>query len=119
MAKFWKEPLDPGRHEDHFSVGNSWRRKALPRGSGFSYFVEVTGFTFEFASTDQIRECLTFFEQRIHPSSRRPVFEPEKGEWQAWHERLPANILKGSKRERVTKALRDSLVFFAKLEAAR
>jgi hypothetical protein len=42
-----------------------------------------------------------------------PVFEPEKGEWQAWHERLPARILKGSKRERVKKALLDALEAFS------
>ncbi|MDB4946993.1 MAG: hypothetical protein JWP97_6527 [Labilithrix sp.] len=82
-------------------------------GSGFSYFVEVAGFTFEFASVAQIEECLAFFETRIHDCSRKQVFVHEKGEWQAWHERLPARILKGSKRERVTRALREAVVSFA------
>jgi hypothetical protein len=76
--------------------------------------VTVAGFTFEFASTDQIRECLSFFERPIHGSSRKPVFEPEKGHWEAWHERLPPRILKGSRRERVAVALREAIASFAR-----
>jgi hypothetical protein len=113
MARHWKEPFDPSRHKDHFDYGSTAHARSGQPGAGFSYFVEVAGFTFEYASVDQVRECLSFFEQRIHPSSRQPVFEPEKGEWQAWHERLPARILKGSKRERVRKALREALEEFA------
>jgi hypothetical protein len=112
VARYWKEPLDPSRHLDHFHAGAAVPRQG-PIGSGFSYFVTVAGFTFEFASLDQIRECLSFFEERIRGSSRRPVFEPEKGQWQMWHERLPAQILKGSKRERVIKALREAVASFS------
>jgi hypothetical protein len=112
VAKHWKEPLDPSRHLDHFHAGGALLRQG-PIGSGFSYFVGVAGFTFEFASLDQIRDCLSFFEERIHGSSRRAVFEPEKGHWEMWHERLPAHILKGSKRERVFKALRDAVASFS------
>ena len=112
MAKFWKEPLDPSRHHDHFYPGGPRPRAAGPRDVGFSYFVRVVGFTFEFASVDQIGECLSFLQTRIHPSSRAPVFAPEKGEWQAWHERLPKRVLKGSKRERVISALCDALSAF-------
>jgi hypothetical protein len=113
MAKFWREPLDPARHVDHFYAGGSVRRVAPARGPAFSYFVQVAGFTFEFASPDQVLACAAHFELRIHRSSRRPTFDPEKGEWQAWHERLPARILKRSKRARVVKALRDAHAAFA------
>jgi hypothetical protein len=112
VAKHWKEPLDPSRHLDHFTAGSAVRRTSKARGLGFSYFVQVVGFTFEFASTDQIRECLSFFERPIHGSSRKPVFLPEKGHFEAWHERLPARILKGSRRQRVTAALREALASF-------
>jgi hypothetical protein len=112
VARYWKEPLDPARHADHFNPGSARPRSGDRRGACFSYFVQVAGFTFEFASVDQLRECLTFFEQRIHPSSRKPVFAPEKGHWQAWHERLPARVLKSSRRERVLLALRAALVSF-------
>jgi hypothetical protein len=111
MAKHWSEPLDPSRHRDHFHHGGASRRQIV--AGARSYFVEVLGFTFEFASCAQIRACLAFMEQRIHESSRRPVFVHEKGEWQAWHERLPARILKASKRERVKAALRAALAAFA------
>jgi hypothetical protein len=97
---------------DHFHPASAVRRKPLPL-DGLSYFVAVAGFTFEFVSVEQVRECLSFFEKRIHQSSRAPIFEPEKGEWEAWHERLPATILKGSKRGRVIKALRAALVEFS------
>ena len=110
MAQHWKEPLDPSRHLNHFFAGSAGRR--APEPEGFSYFVQVEGFTFEFASIEQVRECLTFFEQPIHGSSRKPVFVHEKGEWQAWHERLPARVLKGSKRARITGALRNALAAF-------
>jgi hypothetical protein len=110
MSKHWKEPLDPKRHVDHHHAGG-----AHPRVGGaheFAYFVRVAGFTFEFASLAQLHETLEFFALKIHPSSRRDVYEHEKGEWQAWHERLPAAILKGSRRERVLKALRKALEEF-------
>jgi len=35
--------------------------------------VHVTSFTFQFTSAQQLRDCLSFFEQKIHPSSRRPM----------------------------------------------
>ena len=71
MAKFWKEPLDASRHRDHFHAGGASGREPL-RGR-FSYFVEVAGFTVEFASVAQIEECLAFFETRIRESSRTRV----------------------------------------------
>lgn len=110
MPKFWIEPVDPERHVDHFHAGSAHPRT---RGAGqLAYFVRVAGFTFEFATLDQIRECLAWFSFKIHPSSRVRVFEPEKGEWQLWHSRLPARVKKGSKRERVVKGLQAALVAF-------
>lgn len=111
VAKFWKEPLDPSRHVDHFHHGHAIPRTRV-HGLETAYFVRVAGFTFEFASVAQIRECIEWFSTPIHPSSREPVFEPEKGHWQPWHDRLPAFIRKGSKRERVLKALRNALEEF-------
>jgi hypothetical protein len=113
VARYWKEPLDPARHVDHFHPGSAVPRSADRRATGFSYFVQV-GFTFEFASIDQLRDCLAFFERRVHPSSRAHVFAPEKGHWEAWHERLPAHVLKGSRRERVLAAFRAALASFTR-----
>lgn len=111
MAKFWAERFDPKRHVDHFQTGSAGMRK---REQGeLQYFVRVVGFTFEFASLDQLRECLAWFSISIHPSSRNAAFEVEKGQWQPWHSRLPASVKKGSRRERVLAALRAALVEFA------
>lgn len=112
MAKIWREPLDPTRHRDHFALGSWQPRRRLHAGPSFSYFVRVAGFTFEFASGEQIAACLAFLRTRIHPSSQIPVFAPEAGHWQAWHERLPANVLKGSKRQRVIAAMERALDLF-------
>ncbi len=109
--KLWKEPLDPDRHVDHFGVGSATPRKRV-HGREQAYFVQVAGFTFELASIDQLGVALEWFATPIHPSSREPVFEHEKGEWQPWHSRLPAFIKKSSKRERVIEALRRALEAF-------
>lgn len=108
MAKHWREPLDPTRHVDHFIAGGPVPRRRERPGE-YAYFVQVTGFTFEFASPAQIEAAIEWFAVKIHPSSRAPVFQPEKGHWQPWHARLPAKLLVGSRRERVLRALRDAL----------
>lgn len=110
MAKIWSEPLDPARHVDHFYSRTFPRTKK--HDGELAYFVRVAGFTFEFVSVAQIRECLEWFSTPIHPSSRLPNIGPEKGEWQPWHSRLPAAIKKGSRRERVIAAMRQALVQF-------
>lgn len=117
MARHWKEPLRVGRHVDHFHPGRS-RYRTERSGDGYACFVEVCGFTFELASIEQLRQTIAFFEMRIHPSSRFAVLDPpEKGEWQQWHERLPAKIRRGSRRERVLAALRAALEEFAPVHA--
>ncbi len=111
MAKHWKVPIDRTRHLDHFCKGAP-RLRSDAHDSELAYFVNVAGFTFEFASLDQLRAALVFFDAKNHPSSRTPVFEPEKGEWQDWHERLPAKIRGSHRRERVLSALRAALLEF-------
>lgn len=105
--KCWTEPFDPHRHVDHFHAGGaSGRAREL---GPLQYFVKVAGFTFELASLDQLRETIAWFATPIERSSRTRVFEPEKGQWQPWHARLPAAVKKGSRRARVLKALRAAL----------
>lgn len=104
MAKHWREALDVRRHVDHFHEGGA-RPRRVTGGVESAYFVEVVGFTFEFANVDQIRECLAFFEGRVARSPRRAVIESEKGWWHPWHERLPARVLHRSKRDRILEAL--------------
>jgi hypothetical protein len=65
MAKYWTEPFDPEQHVDHFRNGGAGIR-AREQGA-LQYFVRVVGFTFEFTSVDQVRECLAWFSIAIHP----------------------------------------------------
>jgi len=64
-------------------------------------------------SVQQLRNCPFFFEQKIHPSSRRPVpAEPLAGthrEAQRWFERLPIHLPEESKRRKVLEALTRAL----------
>ena len=81
-------------------------------GSPNVFFVAVSGFTFQFANLDQLRECLDWFRTKIHPSSRLPDFTLEHY-WQRWHERLPKGITKEPKRQKVVKALENALTDFS------
>ena len=117
MARIWKEALDTDRHLDHFHAGGPRNRVAGTPGLGsWTYFVRVCGFTFEFASTDQIRECIDFCESKTQPTSRRPEFSSdlshEKGHWQSWWERVPMKLQSRLKREAVLKALRAARIRF-------
>ncbi len=80
------------------------------------YFIEVCGFTFEFYSIEQIKAAIEWFEQKIHKSTRmkdEPFLRAERDVVQRWHERLPAQIKKGSKRERVVKALKNAVTAYS------
>jgi hypothetical protein len=103
-----------------------------------AYYVYVCGFTFEFWSVEQIVHALSWFEQKVHPTSRlpdeswwqyrdrliaaNPVYWREAGngfirshhtELQRWYERLPQYLQENGKREKVVKALRQALKKFA------
>lgn len=68
------------------------------------YFAEVSGFVFQFADLDQVRECKEYFSKTAHPSTREPGHDLEHY-WQSWETRLPKSIKSGAKREKVLKAL--------------
>lgn len=108
MSKHWKEPIDPSRHRDFmFGSGDGGYPRSAPPDPlipDWAYFVRVNSFTFEFASLDQIRQCLSYCRQKTHPSTRKPGITLEHY-WQRWFERLPKGLLRGTKRERVVAAL--------------
>ena len=111
MSTVWREPFDPARHVDHFYPGGARPRRSVPAGvKDWAYFVRVCGFTFEFASVGQIRECLAHYSRRHEPSSRLTEYATtnlvhEKGEWETWSERVPLVLRSKSKRPKVVKAL--------------
>ena len=73
------------------------------------YFVRVCGFTFEFWSTDHIVVALDYFRQKVHPSSRVGGNWGEHDVTQRWYERLPLDLQRSGKRERVVAALEQAL----------
>jgi hypothetical protein len=115
VARWWFEPLDPERHRDFMStchiggVPIEAPRDRLIQSRVF--FVEAAGFTFQFASLEQLRATLEHFEQRVHPSSQRPSVELEHY-WQRWFERLPQWLSEESRRVRVVSALSRALRTF-------
>lgn len=115
MARIWKEAYDSAKHrapiEYWGSIDDHLRAPGLMPKDVF--MVHVASFTFQFMSVQQLRDCLSFFEKRIHPSSRLPM-SPEtsagmRAEAQRWFERLPMHLLEEPKRRKVVEALRRAL----------
>lgn len=75
----------------------------------FAYFVRVCDFTFEFVSIEEMEQYLDYYSIKILPSSRKEIFEPEKGEWQSKFERLPLYLREESKRLKVVRALKTAI----------
>jgi hypothetical protein len=107
--KLWKEPFDPARHQDrmdsfgHVGHATDPHRSLRPH---WIYFAEVAGFTFVFMSLDQVRECLGYFERRLHPSSRVDIGAADHWEMQRWYDRIPGHLKSDRDRPNVVRALK-------------
>jgi hypothetical protein len=107
--KIWKEPFDPARHQDRMDSFKHVGHAADPHGSireHWVYFAEVAGFTFEFMSLDQVRECLGYFERRLHPTSRVDIGSADHWEVQRWYERIPGHLKSDRDRPGVVRTLK-------------
>ncbi|HEX7730937.1 MAG TPA: hypothetical protein VF392_18035 [Terracidiphilus sp.] len=107
MARISKKPLWQVRQT----------KSLLPRDM---IVVEVASFTFRFIDANQLRQCLAYYQEKIHPSSRVSATKlaSELGEdwreqrgWEVerWFERLPMYLLEEPKRLKVIKALTRAL----------
>jgi hypothetical protein len=67
--------------------------------------VHVASFTFHYFSIAQILDCLAYYSQKVHPSSRASVGAADHWEVQRWFERLPMYLMEEPKRLKVVKAL--------------
>src|SRR5687768_11567648 len=69
---------------------------SLPRpvpGKGYPYYhVEIDGFTFEFASLDEMDRCIATLSQKHLPSTDRETSERGTGSGKHWLNRLPAGV---------------------------
>jgi len=82
--------------------------------------IRVASFTFRFVSIEHLRDCLAYFQQKTHATSRVPAKQlaADLGEdWRAWRsweverwfERLPMYLLEEPKRQKVVQALSKAL----------
>jgi hypothetical protein len=124
MARIWTSP--------HRGDGLYWRRPErvqtrLQKGAQNptllpqrDILVRVASFTFRFVDIEHLRECLAYFQQKIHPSSRVSAkrLAADIGEdwrtqrsWEIerWFERLPMYLLEEPKRQKIVKALGEAL----------
>ena len=116
MARIRKEPYDSVKHhvvpieywgntDDHLRAPGLIPKDVV--------MVHVASFTFQFMSVQQLRDCLFFSEQKIHPSGRWPrpaeTLAGIHGEAQRWFERLPMHLLEEPKRRKVLEALTRAL----------
>jgi hypothetical protein len=124
VARIWKEP--------HRAEGMNWaryetrekRREQAAKSPGLiplqDVMVRVASFTFRFVSVEHLRDCLAYFQQKTHPTSRIAAkkLASQLGEdwrsqrsWEVerWFERLPMYLLEEPKREKVVQALAKAL----------
>ena len=123
MARIWKEQYDWTKHRNRMwgegcAVETTPDPKLIPQ---WVYFVNVCSFTFEFHSIPQIKACLTYYSQKLHPStiisrSDLPNYGCDHSEVQRWFERLPQKLLEEPNRLRVVKALEKALKEFRNKE---
>ena len=112
MSKIWREEADPKKHSDFLSncmeggvsISKS-RDNLIPK---WVYLANVCNFTFQFASLDQVKECIEYFEKKVHPSTigKHPPYEHY---WQQWYCKLPKGINKEANRKKVLKVLNQIL----------
>ena len=112
VARIWKEANDGRRYGD--TPSNPLPAHARNLVATEFICVSVCSFTFRFVSQDEIREYISFFEKKTHPSSSLPLPQGVDSffRWhsQRWYERLPMYLQEEAKRQRVLKALRRAIV---------
>ena len=112
MARVWTEPFRPEKHsapleywgglDDHLRAPGLIPKSVL--------LVNVVSFTFQFFTVQQVRDCIAYFNQKAHPSSRLSISAADHWEAQRWFERLPMYLLEEPKRKKVVKALNQALI---------
>ena len=125
MKRHWIEYTEkwspgPMSYWVHIEVGDeAWYEATefdppLPRavpGRGYPrYFVECDGFTFHFASLDEIRACIEMFSRKVLPTTRDLTAQRGgTGPGAHWLSKLPANVTSWRYRECAVAYLRKAL----------
>lgn len=122
MAKIWREPHNgsgPCEYSEPTDVIEHRTKNAtlIPKED---ILVRVASFTFRFSSLRQLRDCLSYYQQKTHPSSIIPekkIIAELGSEWREqrswelprWFEKLPMYLLEEPKRRKVVNALTEAL----------
>ncbi len=84
--------------------------KPLPNpspGKGYPhYHVEVDGFTFEFASLDELDACAELLSRKHLPSTLTLTRDSTSGPGSHWLSKLPGNVKSWRYREKATEYMR-------------
>jgi hypothetical protein len=84
-------------------------------GKGFPvYYVEVDGFTFQFASFDEMRVCIDTLGNKLLPNSLRLAQERGGDPNEHWLRKMPEHTRPWRYRERAVKFLAKALGAFQK-----
>ena len=110
-----------GRRAKLSIVARIWKERLTALGTAHLaprevILVRVASFTFRFTTAKQLRDCIEYYEQKIHPTSRISAQtisadigpdwrELRSWEVERWFERLPMYLLEEPKRQKVLKAL--------------
>jgi hypothetical protein len=122
MAKIWREPhkdSGPGEYSEP-AVVIEHRTKNATLIPEEDILVRVASFTFRFSSLRQLRDCLSYYQQKTHRSSIIPEKKiiaelglewREQRSWELprWFEKLPMYLLEEPKRRKVVHALTEAL----------
>ena len=102
-----------------YPTGARRPRPAAPRGirpvpgRGYpAFYLEVSDFTFCFASLEELRACIGTLSPRVLPSTIAESRGTEYGPNNHWLSRLPAQLLTWARRQKVVKYLAEALSDF-------
>ncbi len=121
MGQIWKEKFDPDKHQDKM---DSFRNIGLTEFTKdnlrevWVYFVHECNFTFTFMDLKQAKECLAYFSEKIHSSTRVNIGFADHWEVQRWYERLPGHLKSKKNRAKIVKTLKKLIGDETKIEKA-
>ncbi len=84
-------------------------------GKGYPvYYVEVDGFTFQFAALDEVRACIDVLGKKLLPNTLRAAQERGADPDKHWLRKMPEHTRPWRYREKAVKYLEKALAAFQK-----
>ena len=118
----WKpEPLSYWVHIEVDGFHDPPLPKPVPGKSYATFFVELDGFTFRFASLGELDHCVDILSRRVLPTSRRPseIRGAGYGPNNHWLSRLPKGTKSWKYRQKAVSYLKEAREVFARESGSR